>query len=60
MTQEEKIRNLLYEKKLIADYKDEDPFVGIYFRDLIDLLITNLINYYDLYIKENKWMIVIN
>jgi hypothetical protein len=40
MTQEqkEKIRNILYNNKCIADYKEEDPFVGIYFSDLIDLL----------------------
>lgn len=40
MTQEEKekLRNILYNKKCIADYRDEDPFVGIYFSDLIDLL----------------------
>ena len=46
MTQEEKekLRNILYEKKLIADYKDEDPFVGIYFSDLIDLLINYKLN----------------
>lgn len=53
MTQEEKekLRNLLYEKKLIADYREVDPFVGIYFNDLIDLLedyklnSTDIINY---------------
>ena len=40
MTQEEKekLRNILYNKKCIADYREEDPFVGIYFSDLIDLL----------------------
>lgn len=42
MTQEqkEKIRNILYNKKCIADYYyyEEDPFVGIYFSDLILLL----------------------
>ena len=40
MTQEqkEKIRNILYNNKCIADYEEEDPFVGIYFSDLIDLL----------------------
>ena len=39
MTQEEKekLRNILYNKKCIADYREEDPFVGIYFDDLIDL-----------------------
>lgn len=36
--EKEKIRNILYNKKCIADYKEEDPFVGIYFSDLIDLL----------------------
>lgn len=30
--------NILYNKKCIADYREEDPFVGIYFNDLIDLL----------------------
>ena len=34
----EKIRNILYNNKCIADYKEEDPFVGIYFSDLINLL----------------------
>ena len=40
MTQEqqEKIRNILYNNKCIADYEEEDPFVGIYFSDLILLL----------------------
>lgn len=40
MTQEEKekLRNILYNKKCIADYREEDPFVGIYFSDLINLL----------------------
>ncbi len=40
ITQEEKekLRNILYNKKCIADYREEDPFVGIYFSDLIDLL----------------------
>lgn len=40
MTQEEKekLRNILYNKKCIADYREEDPFVGIYFNDLINLL----------------------
>ena len=39
MTQKEKekIRNILYNNKCIADYKEEDPFVGIYFSDLINL-----------------------
>ena len=36
--QKEKIRNILYNNKCIADYKEEDLFVGIYFSDLIDLL----------------------
>ena len=36
--QKEKIRNILYNNKCIADYEEEDPFVGIYFSDLIDLL----------------------
>ena len=55
MTQEqkEKIRNILYNNKCIADYYyyEEDPFVGIYFSDLILLLedykldLINAINY---------------
>ena len=36
--QEEKIRNILYNNKCIADYNEKDPFVGIYFSDLILLL----------------------
>lgn len=46
MTQEEKerLRNILYNKKCIADYREEDPFVGIYFNDLIDLLVDYKLN----------------
>lgn len=36
--EKEKLRDILYNKKCIADYREEDPFVGIYFSDLIDLL----------------------
>ena len=40
MTPQEKqrLRDRLYEAHLIADYKEEDPFVGIYFADLVELL----------------------
>lgn len=40
MTQEEKekLRKILYQLKYITDSEEEDPFVGIYFSDLIDLL----------------------
>lgn len=40
MTQEEKekLRNILYQLKYINDSEEKDPFVGIYFSDLIDLL----------------------
>ena len=40
MTQEQKqkLRKLLYNNKWITDINDDDPFVGIYFSDLIDLL----------------------
>lgn len=40
MTQEEKegLKDLLYQGGFIADKKEEDPFVGIYLADLIDLL----------------------
>ena len=41
MTQEQKdkLRKILYQHKWIADLESEDPFVGIYLSDLIDLLI---------------------
>ena len=40
MTNEEKerLKNLLYNSKFIVNRDVEDPFVGIYFVDLIDLL----------------------
>lgn len=40
MTPEEKerLKDLLYQAKFITDKENEDPFVGIYFVDLIDLL----------------------
>lgn len=40
MTEKEKqrLRNRLYDAHLIADYKEEDPFVGIYFDNLVELL----------------------
>ena len=36
--QKEKLRKLLYQLKYITDSEEKDPFVGIYFSDLIDLL----------------------
>ena len=40
MTQEEKetLKDLLYQSKFITNKDDEDPFVGMYLVDLIDLL----------------------
>lgn len=40
MTNEEKakLKNLLYDSKFIVNRDAEDPFVSIYFADLIDLL----------------------
>jgi len=40
MTQEEKekLRKILYQLKYITDSEEKDPFVGIYFSDLINLL----------------------
>ncbi len=40
MTQAEKerLKDLLYQAKFITDKENEDPFVGIYLTDLIDLL----------------------
>lgn len=40
MTQEEKerLKDLLYQTKHITDKEVEEPFVGIYLTDLIDLL----------------------
>ena len=54
MTQEEKekLRNILYNKKCIADYREEDPFVEIYFSDLIDLLEDYKIVYEHRTVKE--------
>lgn len=51
MTQEEKekLRNILYNKKCIADYREEDPFVGIYFNDLIDLFEEIIEDYESIY-----------
>ena len=34
----EKLRKLLYQLGYITDSEEKDPFVGIYFSDLIDLL----------------------
>lgn len=36
--EKEKLKDLLYQSKFITDKKTNDPFVGIYFVDLIDLL----------------------
>jgi hypothetical protein len=36
--QKEKLRKILYQLKYITDSEEKDPFVGIYFSDLIDLL----------------------
>lgn len=36
--QKEKLRKILYQLKYITNSEEEDPFVGIYFSDLIDLL----------------------
>lgn len=46
MTQEEKekLRKILYQLKYITDSKKEDPFIGIYFSDLIDLLVDYKLN----------------
>lgn len=40
MTQEkkERLKDLLYQAKFITDKENENPFVGIYLTDLIDLL----------------------
>ena len=40
MTQEDKLalRQRLYNAHMIADYNEEDPFVGIYFDSLIELM----------------------
>lgn len=34
----EKLKDLLYQSKCIVDKENEDPFVGIYLTDLVDLL----------------------
>lgn len=46
MTEEEKekLRKILYQLKFITDSKEKDPFVGIYFSDLIDLLVDYKLN----------------
>ena len=36
--EKEKLKDLLYQAKFITDKENEDPFVGIYFTDLVDLL----------------------
>ena len=36
--EKEKLKDLLYNSKFIVNRDVEDPFVGIYFVDLIDLL----------------------
>lgn len=36
--EKEKLKDLLYQAKFITDKENEDPFVGIYLTDLIDLL----------------------
>lgn len=56
MTQEEKekLRNILYNKKCIADYREEDPFVGIYFSDLIDLLEDYKLHLIDMINSESR------
>lgn len=36
--EKQKLIDRLYEAHLIADYKEEDPFVGIYFDNLVELL----------------------
>ena len=36
--EKEKLKDLLYQAKYIVDKNAEDPFVSIYFADLIDLL----------------------
>lgn len=40
MTQEDKqaLRDRLYDAHSIGDYKQDDPFVGIYFDSLVDLM----------------------
>ena len=40
MTQEDKqaLRNRLYDSHKIGDYKQDDPFVGIFFDDLVELM----------------------
>jgi hypothetical protein len=40
MTQEEKqsLKNRLYDAHTIGDYKEDDPFVGIYFNSLVELM----------------------
>ena len=36
--EKEKLKDLLYQSKYIVDKNVEDPFVSVYFVDLIDLL----------------------
>ena len=36
--EKERIKDLLYRARFIADKEKEDPFVGIYLTDLVDLL----------------------
>lgn len=34
----DKLRNLLYNEHCTGDYSEEDPFVGIYFSRLVDII----------------------
>lgn len=36
--EKEKLKNQLFNNHWMADYNDEDPFVGLWFTDLVDLI----------------------
>lgn len=53
--EKEKLRKTLYQLKYITDSEEKDPFVGIYFSDLIDLLEDYKLVSYDIdKIRNNK------
>lgn len=54
-SEKEKLHKILYQLKYITDSEEKDPFVGIYFSDLIDLLEDYKLVSYDIdKIRNNK------
>ena len=38
MSRQDKLRRALYNAKFTTDAEDENPFVGVYFNDLLDII----------------------